>query len=223
MLAGSGENSFPGVNHFYRLIVLIELENDEVLETLALLGSNIDPTVRELVDHLVGAKQSRRIAGGDVDNGLGHLLLGAGCHLDIDPETNSRKDDGQHEHRNANARHAHAVGLQGDQLVVGGDSPKNEQERGEETPWNREGQRKREHQRHERKHRGDRDIRIIDQDVEQLFEEIAQHKHEAQDDDAEEGGRDHADADVPVDNLHQKATRFCAAILPAGETDGAWN
>ena len=108
---------------------------------------------------------------------------------------------------------AHSIGLQSNQLVVGGQSSKNEEQRGEKAPRNGEGQRKRKHQRHEGKNGGDRNIRVIDQNVEQLLEEIAEHQHETEDDDPKESRRDHADADIPVNNLHRKPC--CPS--PAGE------
>ena len=121
------QNSLSGVNHFYRFVVFVELKNDQVLEPIAFLGANIHAAVRELIHHLVGAKESRGIVGGDIHNRLGHLLLGTRCDLDIDPKANTRKQDCKHEHRNTNARNAHPIGLERNQLVVGGYPSKYEQ------------------------------------------------------------------------------------------------
>ena len=69
-----------------------------------------------------------------------------------------------------------------------------------------------------RKLGGNRHIRVVDQHVEQLLEKIAEDENKAEHDDSKERGRDHAHADIPVDNLHQKTNRLpCASDVPYPE------
>ena len=100
--------------------------------------------------------------------------------------------------------------------------PKTRRRAVRKSPRDREGEGKRQHQGHERQDRRNWNIRVVDQDVEQLAEKIAEDENKAEDNDSKEGRRNHAHANIPIDNLHQKTTRLpCASDVsrPEGAMD----
>ena len=103
------------------------------------------------------------------------------------------------------AGNADAIGAEGDKLILRREASKDQEDRGEKPPWDREGQGKRNDVRNEGEDELDRDI-VIYQQVEQLLEDIAQHQDKGENPHGKQGSGKHLLADVPIKNSHVKGT-----------------
>src|SRR4030095_15905121 len=181
--------------------MFIHLEDDDVLQLVAFLLSDVNFAPRKLVDYLVAPEKRDRVLRRQIEDAAAQFFLRSRGHIDVQPEANRGANDGEQGKRNAAPRHAHAVGAEGDQLVIRGEPAKDEENRGQQTPGNRENEGERQHVGDEGKKKLNRHI-VIDEEGEEFAKDVADHEDEAQDRDREEHVNDQLAADEAVDQFH---------------------
>ena len=139
----------------------------------------------------------------DAEERVHHRVLRPGSHFDVDPETDPHQKQSHGEHGNENPWKADPVGPQGDHLVVGGKTPKDQQHRRQEAPRDREGHREGKHEGHKGKDRLERHI-VVDEQVEHLLEDVPQHQHQTQQGDTHERGHPEGGEQVAVEDFQEE-------------------
>jgi len=81
----------------------------------------------KLINYLIAAKKRHRIAGREIENGAAQFFLGSRCAWTLSQSRSpcSERDPSE---RNANARNAHAIRSQRNQLVIGREPAEHEQD-----------------------------------------------------------------------------------------------
>src|SRR5206468_10319319 len=80
------------IAYFYRERILVQFEDGDVLEFVALLFSHVNLAARKLIDHLIAAKERHRIARSKIENSAAQLFLGSRRSLHVEPETDHRAE-----------------------------------------------------------------------------------------------------------------------------------
>ena len=101
-----------------------------------------------------------------------------------------------------NARNAHAVGAERGQLVIGGEPAEDEQDGGEQSPWNRKDERERQHVGDEAEQIFDRHI-VVHEQGQEFAKNVAHHQNETEHSDGEENVDEQLAADAAVDQFHR--------------------
>jgi hypothetical protein len=73
--------------------MIIQLHDHEILDEIPIASSYENPAIGKLVDHFVRLEHRDGIARSDPEQGGKHRVLGAWRDIDIDPETDSDKQE----------------------------------------------------------------------------------------------------------------------------------
>jgi hypothetical protein len=88
------ERSLFGEDHFGNTRIVVEFENQDIQQPVAVFSSDIDAPVWKSIHNLIGPEKCCGIARRHIHHSPRHRLLGAGSDLDIDPETQDGKKTG---------------------------------------------------------------------------------------------------------------------------------
>src|SRR4029079_2681222 len=102
----------------HRQIVVVHLEDNNVLQLVAIFFADINLPPGKLIDHLVAAEERDRILGREIKDAAPQLFLRGGGDGDVEPETDCGGDDGEKCERQADPRYAHAIGPERNEFVV---------------------------------------------------------------------------------------------------------
>src|SRR5438067_1085234 len=108
----SFEHPFLRESHLYRHRILVQLEDSNVLELVALFLANVNLAPGKLVNDLIASKERHRISRGQIENRAAQFFLRSRRSLHVEPETDCRAADRDRAQRNADARNAHAIAAQ---------------------------------------------------------------------------------------------------------------